>query len=115
MAKYVRYNGELFRRVGDEGYSGGGGGPGCLSILLFPFKVLFFIGFVIPIKWPFYTFPRFLKRKCRPLFYLYVLFWILSFVFSILVSVVPSIRDSFIQWSQEQTEGAMRRINELQN
>jgi hypothetical protein len=75
----------------------GGGGGGCIGCLLWPFKALFFICFVVPIKWPFYTFPRFLKRKCKPLFVLYILLWIALFAFSIAVSINPSLMGSVME------------------
>lgn len=89
MAKYVKYKGEVYKRLGDdEGSYSSGGGPSCLSILLLPFKALFF---------------------------LYIALWVALFGFSILVTTVPSLRDGYMRWAEQQMEKSMRSVEELQN
>jgi len=90
-----------FFKINESG--SGGGGKGCggclLGILLFPFKLLFFFAFILPIKWPFYTFPRFLKRKSKVLFVIYILLWISLFVFSIVAHFNPGIMERYMEWA----------------
>jgi len=61
-------------------------GVGGCSKLIGKFFLLFI--FYIPFKWPFWTLPRFLKRKNKKFFYAYILLWVVLLVFSYIYGII---------------------------